>query len=123
MAPTISSSVSEFISAITNIVGGLFNSLIAVFQAILAFFMNIFSSAIQLVQSFLKLGIDMCQGVVGFVAGTYTVLVNVDSLLIAHLDCSQFCCHCSAWWSVLFLHQQPTGSKNWRDREAWKELI
>jgi len=72
--PTISSAVSEFINAITSIVGGLFNSLMAVFQAILAFFMNILSGAIQLVQSFLKLGIDMCQGVVGFVAANFVAI-------------------------------------------------
>ncbi|KAF9073771.1 hypothetical protein BDP27DRAFT_1416855 [Rhodocollybia butyracea] len=74
MAPSISSAVSEFVTALTNIFAGLFNSLMAVFQAILAFFMNIFGSAIQLFQSMLKLGIDMCQGVIGFVAANFVAL-------------------------------------------------
>ncbi|KAJ3882310.1 hypothetical protein F5051DRAFT_468451 [Lentinula edodes] len=77
MAPTISSAFSEFASALARIGGGLFNSLMAVFQAILAFFMDVFGSTIQLLQSILKLGIDMCQGLVGFVAANFLALATI----------------------------------------------
>ncbi|KAJ4476728.1 hypothetical protein J3R30DRAFT_3221284, partial [Lentinula aciculospora] len=77
MAPTISSAFSEFMSALTSIGASLFNSLMAVFQAILAFFINVLSSTIQLFQSVLKLGIDMCQGLVGFVAANFLALATI----------------------------------------------
>ncbi|KAJ3736936.1 hypothetical protein DFJ43DRAFT_1048491 [Lentinula guzmanii] len=80
MAPTISSAFSEFINALTSILAGLFNSLMAVFQAIIAFFVNVFSSTIQLFQSILKLGIDMCQGLVGFVAANFLALATIGGI-------------------------------------------
>ncbi|KAJ3751567.1 hypothetical protein EV360DRAFT_56688 [Lentinula raphanica] len=80
MAPTISSAFSEFVNALTSICAGLFNSLMAVFQAIIAFFMNVLGSAVQLFQSILKLGIDMCQGLVGFVTANFLALAMIGGV-------------------------------------------
>ncbi|KAG7099470.1 hypothetical protein E1B28_001319 [Marasmius oreades] len=75
MAPTITSALSEFITALTNVAAGLVNSLLAVFGAILALGTNTAKAVLQFAQSVLKLGTDLCQGVVGFVAANFFVLV------------------------------------------------
>lgn len=71
MAPSIANSFSEFTTAVVSIVVGLFSSILAVFQAILALGQNTIEGVFKLGQSFVKLGLDVFQGVFGFATGAF----------------------------------------------------
>jgi hypothetical protein len=69
MAPTVSSALSDFITAVTGIFQQLFNSVLAVFQAFFALGKDTVFAFIHLGQSILKLGLDVAGGVLQFVVG------------------------------------------------------
>lgn len=69
MSPSVASAFSEFTSAVVSIVVGLFNSVLAFFHAIFALGSDVVGSVIHLGQSFVKLGLDVFQGVLGFATG------------------------------------------------------
>ncbi|KAF8922304.1 hypothetical protein CPB85DRAFT_1266911 [Mucidula mucida] len=77
MAPTIASAFSDFTSGVMSIIVGLFNSVLAFFYAILALGKDIVGSVIQLGQSFVKLGIDVFQGVLGFATANFIALAVI----------------------------------------------
>ncbi len=101
MAPTIASAFSDFTSGVMSIIVGLFNSVLAFFYAILALGKDIVGSVIQLGQSFVKLGIDVFQGVLGFATGEYALC------LIARyrdIGCSKLHRVGGHWRRILLLH-------------------
>lgn len=73
MAPTVASSLSDFLGAVSAIGVQLLNSVIAVFTAIFALGKDILGAFLQLGQSIFKLGVDLFQGVFGFVIGEQPV--------------------------------------------------
>lgn len=70
MAASITQAFSNFLQSLTGIGISIFYASFAVFQAILALFKGLFQNIIQLVQAFITLGLDLFQGVFGFVTGT-----------------------------------------------------
>ncbi|KAL0579807.1 hypothetical protein V5O48_002218 [Marasmius crinis-equi] len=74
MAPTISSAISDFITALTSMASGIINSILAVLSAIMSLGKDIAQTAVHFVMSVVKLGVDLCQGMVGFVAANFFVL-------------------------------------------------
>lgn len=71
MTNTIPGALGDFVSSLSTIATSLVQSIIALFQAFLALLQDVASSGLQLVQTFVKLGIDLFQGVAGFVMGEF----------------------------------------------------
>ncbi|KAK7064407.1 hypothetical protein R3P38DRAFT_3383018 [Favolaschia claudopus] len=68
MATSIASALTDFLNALTGVFFSLLNSVLAFFQAIAVLGKDIIASAINLVQSFVALGLGLLQGVYGFIA-------------------------------------------------------
>jgi hypothetical protein len=69
MSATFFQAFVNFFQSLTGIGISLLNSAFVVFQAIVALFQSLFQNSIQLVQAFIKLGLDVFQGVLGFITG------------------------------------------------------
>lgn len=69
--PTVTDSLSKFVTSVIDIFTAFLNSIFAVFQSLLALAQNIITSAVQVVQSLVALVLDLTQGVVGFAIGTF----------------------------------------------------
>lgn len=76
MTNTIGGALGDFVSSITSIATSLVQSVFALFQAFLMLLQDVLGSVVQLVQTFVKLGIDLCQGVAGFVMGKCTLITS-----------------------------------------------
>jgi len=74
MSPTLTQAFSNFLQSLTGIGISLFNSGLAVFQAILALFQGLLQNIIQLAHAFITLGLDVFQGVLGFVTANFVIL-------------------------------------------------
>ncbi|KAK0233379.1 hypothetical protein IW262DRAFT_76652 [Armillaria fumosa] len=77
MASTISSAFSEFFSALTAISISFFHSLLGVFQAMFALGKDTIGAVLQLGQSIVKLGMDLFQGLFGFVTVNFLALTLI----------------------------------------------
>ncbi|EEB90004.1 hypothetical protein MPER_11849 [Moniliophthora perniciosa FA553] len=77
MSPTITSALQDFINAVTSLAAGVINSVLAVFTALWGFGVDIFTTLVQLAQSVLKFGIDLCQGVIGFVVANFFAIAVI----------------------------------------------
>ncbi|KAJ8487813.1 hypothetical protein ONZ45_g14199 [Pleurotus djamor] len=74
MAPTVASAFSDFFQSITATAGSLLNAIIAVFTAFLALGQEAITGVFNLANSFIKLGLDLFQGVAGFVMANFLML-------------------------------------------------
>ncbi|KAF8078366.1 hypothetical protein FPV67DRAFT_1663119 [Lyophyllum atratum] len=73
-SPSITSSVSNFVSAVAGIVMSLLQSVFAVFQAIFALGADIIHSVLSLGQHLVAMVLDLFQGVFGFVAANIVAI-------------------------------------------------
>lgn len=69
MTSSLSSALGNLLQSLTSIGASLLHSFIAVITAIVALLQNLFVGIFQLAQSFVAFGINLFQGVVGFVVG------------------------------------------------------
>jgi phage-related protein len=75
MSPTtaITSSISTFVNALLGIALSIFHAISGVLQAVL-----------NLIQSTIQLGLDLCQGVVGFVTANFLVIAVLGGIYYAY---------------------------------------
>ncbi|KAI0050734.1 hypothetical protein FA95DRAFT_1474877, partial [Auriscalpium vulgare] len=74
MSPTIQSAFGNFVGSLTATGASLVNAFIALFTAIFAFGQSILSTIVQFVQSIVHLGLDLFQGITGFVFANFFVI-------------------------------------------------
>lgn len=109
MTNSVPGALGDFVSSLSSIATSLVQSVLALFQAFLALLQDVASSALQLVQTFVTLGIDLFQGVAGFVMGEYFLFcldpLRGESWLIVGLRSELLCDRC-AWRRVLSVHDE-----------------
>ncbi|KAK0473219.1 hypothetical protein IW261DRAFT_1504953 [Armillaria novae-zelandiae] len=77
MASTISSAFSEFFTTLTSVVMSLFHSILGVFQAMFALGKDTIGAVLQLGESIVKLGMNLFQGLFGFVTANFLALALI----------------------------------------------
>lgn len=124
MSNSIAGALGDFVSSLSAIATSLVQSIIALFQAFLALLQDVASSGLQLVQTFVKLGIDLFQGVAGFVMGEWGAFVCIppfSSCSVADDDggiCSKLLCDRCTWRRVLFLYDEVSRTRRTEEPEG-----
>jgi len=66
---SVTTAITNFVTAIFGVFVSLFQSLLAVFQAVFALVGNVVHSITSIIQHFVQMVLDLFQGAAGFVAG------------------------------------------------------
>lgn len=106
MAPTVASSISNFIASVIDIAISILNSILSVFQAAFAVIRNAIESAMAVANYFIAMFVNLFRGAMGFVAGESGFMLDLLCHHVEPFGRSQFHYDSSHWCHILALYQQ-----------------
>jgi hypothetical protein len=119
--PSLTDSLANFVTAVTGIFTSLLASVFSVFQAVLALVQNLVTTVVNLSTSILALGIDLCQGVIGFAFGAFSRRCGCGASSYNLFRHSELRGAAAPRWRLLFLHD--AGREGYPPREGQEEGV